>query len=159
MRERLSLLGIDMTRRVTRRSLVTLTYLVLAFWCALVWTQWGYEGQALSVVLASALLVNALIFGRYARGGLIKPFATHTSFGTRTSWQNDERELRQRDRMHFYAYRVVLALILLGFFLGIDPFRHLEIGRAFVVLGIVLGLTLPQALLLWSEADVDAARD
>jgi hypothetical protein len=159
MRERMSIFGMDMARRVSRRSLVAATYLGLALVCVVTWTTWGTEAPALTLVLTSCLVVNAIIFGGYARGGLIKPFATCTPAGTPTRWHQDERELGRRDRMHFYAYRIVVVLALLAFALGRRPFEHSQISHVLLLATVVLGLTLPQALLLWNEPDVDAARD
>ena len=85
---------------------------------------------------------------------MIKPFATRTPLGTPTPWHNDEREIYRRDRVHWNAYRFVVALVLLGYVLATEPFRHPQLGRELVLAGIVLGLTLPQALLLWLEPDV-----
>ena len=106
-------------------------------------------------LLLLGTIVNGFILGGYGRGGLIKPFVTRTPFGSRTPWHNDERELRRRDRMHFYAYRFVVALLLLGCALAGDPFRSSQLSRALLLAGMVLGPTLPQALLLWTEPDVE----
>ena len=57
--------------------------------------------------------------------------------------------------MHFYAYRIVVSLVVLGYFLGRDSFGHPQVGNALLVGALILGLTLPQALLLWIEPDMD----
>lgn len=158
MRDRMRLVGINMARRNNRRWLVAVTYAgLLALW-AVVWKLGGDRGEALAftfLLLATSLLVNGIIFGGYGRWGLIKPFSTRTPLGDPTPWRNDERELRRRDRMHFYAYRVVVSLILLGYFLGRDPFQHPQVGNALLLGGLLLGMTLPQALLLWIEPDME----
>lgn len=158
MRDRMSLLGINMARRGNRRGLVAATYLSLVALWVLIGMLWGGHDGASAftvVLLATCLLVNGIIFGGYGRWGLIKPFNTRTPFGSTTPWHNDERELRRRDRMHYYAYRVVVALLLLGYALGRAPFQHPEMSRALIEGGVVLGLTLPQALLLWIEPDME----
>jgi hypothetical protein len=154
----MSLLGINMARRGNRRGLVAVTYLGLVVVWVLIGTPGGSGGGASGftvVLLATSLLVNAIVFGGYGRWGLIKPFNTRTPFGAPAPWHNDERELRRRDRMHYYAYRVVVALLLLGYVLGRAPFQHPEMSRALIEGGAVLGLTLPQALLLWIEPDME----
>jgi hypothetical protein len=157
MQSRVSLLGINLARRRNRRWLVAVTYLGLVILWAFVRTQGGDRGEQAAfavVLLATSLFVNAILFGGYGRWGLIKPFNTRTPFGSPTPWHNDERDLHRRDRMHYYAYRVVVPVLLLGYFLGGAPFQHPEIGRALIEGGVVLGLTLPQALLLCIEPDM-----
>lgn len=157
MRGRMSLLGINMARRGNRRWLVTVAYLGLTVLWAFIRTQGGSRGEQTAftvVLLATSLFVNGVLFGGYGRWGLIKPFNTRTPFGSPTPWLNDERDLRRRDRMHYYAYRVVVPVLLLGYYFGSAPFQHPEIGRALIESGVVLGLTLPQALLLWIEPDM-----
>jgi hypothetical protein len=149
----------EMARRTNRRSLVAATYLGLALVCVVTWAAWAAEAPALTLVLTSCFVVNVIIFGGYARGGLIKPFATHTPLGAPTPWHQDERELGRRDRMHFYAYRIVVVLAVLALALGRRPFEHAQSSQLLMITTVVLGLTLPQALLLWSEPDVEAAHD
>jgi hypothetical protein len=144
MRDRMSLLGIDMAPRANRRWLVAVTYLSLMTVFAIICAQGG--DHAIILILL-ATIINGVVLGGYGRGGLIKPFATR---------RNDEREVHRRDRMHFYAYRFVVALLLLGYVLGGDPFNYPQLSRALFLGGVVIGLTLPQALLLWMEPDVEA---
>jgi hypothetical protein len=158
MRDRMSLFGINMARRGNRRWLVAVTYLGLMVLWAVVRTHGGDSGEQsafTAVLLATSLFVNGVLFGGYGRWGLINPFNTRTPLGSPTPWHNDERDLRGRDRAHYHAYRVVVAVMLLGYVLGRVPFQHPEMGRALIEGGVVLGLTLPQALLLWMEPDVE----
>ncbi len=158
MRERMKFLGVSMARRSRRRWLVATTYAVLAGFVTLLWTLGRDRGEAFAfvgILLATSLVVNAVIFGGYGRWGLVKPFNTRTPFGAPVPWHNDERERNRRDRMHFYAYRVVVPLLLFGYFLGRDPFQIPEVSRALFLTALVLGLTLPQALLLWIEPDME----
>ena len=157
MRDRMSLLGIDMARRGNRRWLVAFTYLGLLVLWALLRARGGNLGAQAAftaVLLATSLFVNGIIFGGYGRWGLIRPFNTRTPFGSATPWHNDERDLRRRDRMHYYAYRAVVALLLLGYALGRNPFEHPDLSSALLEGAVILGLTLPQALLLWMEPDM-----
>jgi hypothetical protein len=158
LRDNMNLLGMNMAPRRNRRRLVALTYLgLIALWAitsALAGTRSEPAPYAVMLMVTS-LLVNGILFGGYGRWGLIKPFATCTPIGSPTPWHNDERELHRRDRMHFYAYRIVLAFLIFAFFLGTRPFQHPQLSHNLVLAGIVLGLTLPQALLLWVEPDME----
>ena len=156
MRDRMRLFGIEMTRRSNRRWVVAVTYAALLASGAILWTL--NRGEALTfpfLLLVTSLFVNGVIFGGYGCWGLIRPFNTNKPFGFGTPSHNDERDLRRRDRMHFYAYRIVVSLVVLGYFLGRDSFRHPQVGNALLVGALILGLTLPQALLLWIEPDMD----
>jgi MFS family permease len=140
----MTVLGMNMAPRANRRWLVAATCLSLLAVFAIVCAQGG--DHAIILILL-ATIINGLILGGYGRGGLIKPFVTS---------RNDEREINRRDRMHFYAYRFVVALLLLGYVLGGAPFNYPQLSRALFLGGVVIGLTLPQALLLWMEPDVEA---
>jgi hydrogenase/urease accessory protein HupE len=151
-------LGMDMARQSNRRWLVAVTYVALLAFGATLWTLGGHRGEPIAftlLLLVTSLFVNQIVFGGYGCWGLIRPFNTHGPLGSHTSWHNDERDLRRRDRMHFYAYRIVVSLIVLGYFLGRDPFQHPQVGNALLVGALIFGLTLPQALLLWIEPDME----
>jgi hypothetical protein len=158
MRDKLSLLGMNMAPRRNRRWLVAITYLALIAIWIVTSTLAGTRSEPAPyavMLMVTSLLVNGILFGGYGRWGLIKPFAMCIPSGLPTSWQNDERELHRRDRMHFYSYRLVLAFLIFAFFLGTRPFQLPQLSHNLVLAGIVLGLTLPQALLLWLEPDMD----
>ena len=153
MRDSLQVFGVNMAPRVNRRWLVGIVYAIfLAAWVFFVFNPL-MSGLPL---LLLATVVNSLILGGYGRLGLIKPFGTLRLL---CPWGpvNDERELHRRDRMHFYAYRWIVVLMVLGYFMTARPFDHGLVGRALLLGGLVLGLTLPQALLLWTEPDVEVA--
>jgi hypothetical protein len=84
--------------------------------------------------------------------------------------RNDERELSQRDHAHFLAYRVVGGLVILAFlfeFMARGSARHKlsSLGISDTVVhqtiylvlqaGYILTLTLPPAVLLWTEPDME----
>ena len=153
MRDSLQVFGVNMAPRGNRRWLVAVVYAIfLVAWLFFVLNPL-LNGVPL---LLLATLVNGLILGGYGRRGLIKPFATQKLLCP-SGPVNDERELHRRDRMHFYAYRWVVILMILGYFMSVRPFDHGLVGRALLLAGLVLGLTLPQALLLWTEPDVEYA--
>ena len=83
-----------------------------------------------------------------------------------SSFRNDERELAQRDRAHYLAYQAVGMAVLAPWLLSsIRVMRpgltawipmgadQLYFGLTTVVL--LLFLTLPQAILLWTEPDME----
>ena len=87
--------------------------------------------------------------------------------GDEVSFRNDERELAQRDRAHYMAYQAVglagLAPWMLSSLRMTKPgltawipmgADQLYFGLTTVVL--LLFLTLPQAILLWTEPDMEA---
>ncbi|MGA2887971.1 MAG: hypothetical protein ABSE51_07955 [Terracidiphilus sp.] len=82
--------------------------------------------------------------------------------------RNDERELHQRDHAHYQAYRTlivglaVLWLMSIGMLLGpkphppaFGPIPANMILYGFVMTLLVVSLTLPQAILLWTEPDME----
>lgn len=87
-----------------------------------------------------------------------------------SSWKNDERELSRRDRAHYQAYSAVglclLAMLLLAA-LGLQTAlgsRHLQWLSVTVLLQMIFGIalagsvlmvTLPSAIILWTEPDID----
>jgi len=152
LRDRMSFLGINMARRANRRWLVAATYLGLAGVGVAAMTQLDRGGVMVIVV---ATIVNGFILGGYGRWGLIQPFGDCSPLGSAMGWHNDERDLHRRDRAHFYAYRFVLAVLLFGWVIAGKPFQYPEASQALLLGGIVLGLTLPQALLLWIEPDME----
>ena len=156
MRQNSRFLGIDMATRGNRRGLVALVILGLVATWAYALAEPSHRGIG-SVLLWAALLVNFLVFGGYGRWGLVKPFNDcPPGASVDATLRNDERERQARDRMHFYAYRTVMVLLLLGFsVLWLWPTLGVETARAFMLGLAALGMTLPQALLLWSEPSFD----
>jgi hypothetical protein len=84
--------------------------------------------------------------------------------------RSDERELHQRDRAHFLAYRALLvglSLLWLVAIWGLLTPRRLNWGpmsASLMIFGAVMvlltvALTLPQAILLWTEPDMETDLD
>ena len=81
------------------------------------------------------------------------------------AYRNDERELRQRDNAHYRAYQVLgISLIVPWFICSVfgDPklfgWSEATVNHlcAVLLLAILaLFLTLPQAILLWTEPDME----
>lgn len=76
-------------------------------------------------------------------------------------WTFDEREARQRDRVHFQAYRWVLMFAFAWFAVlvivqSIWPEWSRWLGPVFLTLLIAVIAGLPQTLVLWNEPDLEA---
>jgi hypothetical protein len=82
-----------------------------------------------------------------------------------SDYRNDERELQQRDRAHYQAYQwLSVALVVIWLFVNFKNFTPkllnwipvptdlLTYGLALAT--IVVALTLPQSILLWTEPDM-----
>ncbi|HEX4007114.1 MAG TPA: hypothetical protein VHX60_13145 [Acidobacteriaceae bacterium] len=92
----------------------------------------------------------------------------HSAMIDSREMRNDERDLNRRDRAHYRAYRVLALLVMLGFtleFLNDRRFPALEsVGisinasqhavSALLQMGYNLAITLPSAILLWTEPDL-----
>jgi peptidoglycan/LPS O-acetylase OafA/YrhL len=176
--------GISMKRRATRRRLVVVMYIGLALICGATFIVERFEPSAFSWVLYSSLAVVMFVFGGQGRFGLLKSFANKPprdppqtvqmlqlyldplSLGTPevSSWKNDERELSRRDHAHYVAYQPLiigfLAILLLSVW-TLHPPRWgspaviAEAMFAVAMVACVLVLTLPSALILWKEPDLD----
>jgi len=185
MRAELVLMGrrVDMAPQAHRRALVvliyaTLTVMMVGLFFADHWRVTGYY-----LVLATGL-INRFFLGGYNFGGLVKPFSGkpprrseappflllalriyHAEPGDR-EYRSDERELQQRDRAHYQAYQtLVIVLALLWLLTSWNTFKPqllawLPMSPDLVVYGLVLAaivvaLTLPQCILLWTEPDME----
>jgi hypothetical protein len=83
------------------------------------------------------------------------------------AFRNDERELKQRDRSHYQAYQALgLAVVLAWLVADIGmihpqwlawiPMTPFQVFYGLTLVALMLFLTLPQCILLWTEPDMDA---
>jgi hypothetical protein len=87
-----------------------------------------------------------------------------------SSWRNDERELSRRDRAHYQAFQVVgsavmVILVVATFGLRSAMGLHhsewltvtlaLNVIYAVALIAAMLVVTLPAAIILWNEPDMD----
>jgi hypothetical protein len=87
-----------------------------------------------------------------------------------SSWKNDERELSRRNLAHYQAFQVigiaVMAILVVAVFglrsaMGLHHAEWLTVTLALNVIyaialiGSVLVVTLPAAIILWTEPDID----
>jgi hypothetical protein len=82
------------------------------------------------------------------------------------AYRNDERELHQRDRAHYQAFQalgitVVVAWIvaymgmLKPMWLALIPMTPFQMFYGLTLVTLMLFLTLPQCILLWTEPDME----
>ena len=151
-----------MNSRRNRRWLVVMLYVFVGFLIVLALLRHISDFTIFFIVF---IVVNPLIFGDFMfwgkkYGGLLKPFHQDSER------PNDERELAARDSAHFRAY-TTLVLLLFTILLVPDwvPARYSDHLSATELLfytrtslwGLfAIAITLPQAILLWSEPDVDS---
>jgi hypothetical protein len=178
---------VDMAPQNHRRALVALIYGTLAiFMAGLYWLD-GWRTTGYYLVFAT-FLINRLLLGGYNFGGLIKPFSgkpparpeqappflllalrVYEPGPARSEYRSDERDLAQRDRAHYQAYQALASVLaILWLFSGWSAFAPhlltwLPVAPALLVYGVVLAsvvvaLTLPQAILLWTEPDMEEAQ-
>jgi hypothetical protein len=174
---------VNLSLRRQRRALVVCIYAGLAVAMALlgVLDQWRTSGYYLVFL---ALGVNHFLLGGYGRGGLVRPFGGQprservpspviplglylrlTHAAPEGEWRSDEREVAARDRAHFQAYQCLSVAICVMWLLSgwataksaSVPVLHTiaaEVLYPAVLAAVVLMLTLPQAILLWTEPDM-----
>jgi hypothetical protein len=86
--------------------------------------------------------------------------------GDEAEFRNDERELHQRDRAHYLAYQgagaAVAMILTVALFRSLFPewFAWVTVPPDELYFGLLLAvavlmMTLPQAILLWTEPDME----
>jgi hypothetical protein len=175
---------LDMAPRAHRRTLVALIYFVLAALMLVLFLADHWRTTGYYLVFAT-FLVNRLFLGGYNFGGLIKPFGANPPRRSsqpppflllalhvyrpepeESEYKSDERELQQRDRAHYTAYQcIAVVLVVLWLLATWNTFKpHLlawiPLSPSLLIYGVVLAaivaaLTLPQAILLWNEPDME----
>ncbi|MGB6728246.1 MAG: hypothetical protein WBE74_20310 [Terracidiphilus sp.] len=130
------------------------------------------------------IFFNSFVFGgleRWGRG-LVKPFygnKTLSSYGMeghaapgyfRSKYLNDELDLRRRNEAHWRAYRWIYPIIGLAWWIAlmkrgapqmpdwVSSFPFDILLCCFLTALICLYATLPQAILLWTEPDMEEPR-
>jgi hypothetical protein len=88
-----------------------------------------------------------------------------------SEYRNDERELQQRDHAHYVAYSALVAGLVLIWFaaaftrvapkvlaatalLSLAPNLGVDLVYGITLATIVISVTLPQSILLWTEPDM-----
>lgn len=149
---------LNLATRSRRRWLVRAFYAAFAALLA-AWFLWGSTGSTpgLALFLFFALGLS-FIGGRSSRRGLIPP-----------DEDGDERELLRRYRAHYLVYNWLDMLCIPAFFAAVavntpavhnaGPGAQILVSRLAWTLLMAVGIlyyTLPQAILLWTEPDMEA---
>jgi small-conductance mechanosensitive channel len=175
---------IDMAPRAHRRTLVVLIYCVLAVMLACLWALDRRHTFGIYMLFAT-LLMNRWFLGGYNFGGLIKPFngkgprravnspqtlmialRLYRLEPEESEYRNDECELHQRDRAHYQAYQAIIYILAIFWllsgwwgnflrFLAWMPLSANELLYGLALAAMVTAFTLPQAILLWTEPDME----
>jgi hypothetical protein len=185
MKAELIIMGkrLDMAPRTHRRALVVWIFAGLVGLMASLWLldRWRVTG---AYMIFATILINRLLLGGYNFGGLVKPFSGKAprawmepppflALGLRVynpvaeegEYRNDERELQQRDRAHYFAYQgLTIGLLVIWLAANAQAFAPRLLawipGSAgpmvygLTLMVVVLSQTLPQAILLWNEPDL-----
>lgn len=165
-------LGIPLRTLAHRRALVVGFYCFIAGLAVLPIT----HGKPLGGVFLIQTVMLGTIFGGVKAGGPVKSFAETPPPGecelittlhldarptpTRT-WLLDERERIQRDRAHYTAYRLLMLVLALGLSVaaivrglsGAAPAFLEHNALTLLWLLVVVGLSLPPSVILWTEPE------
>ncbi len=104
-----------------------------------------------------------------SRSALSRFFYPYPAFPDADEIRNDERELNRRNYAHFVAYRILGTLLGMAFLIdflnsseshilvgiGISALLAHRLIQVFLQAGYILFLTLPAAILLWTEPDME----
>jgi hypothetical protein len=188
MRAELAFFGttLDMAPRRRRRALVVAIYAALAALMSVLWFLTGWRGTG-AYVFWAAMLVCRLFLGGYYTRGLVKPFNGKAPQDpvmpspllllklriyptvmaeNENAFRNDERELAQRDRAHYFAYQAIGVAAILPWFLASlrvirpaltswIPMAPDQLYFGLLTIVLLLFLTLPQSILIWTEPDME----
>jgi hypothetical protein len=175
---------IDMAPRGRRHALVVLIYSGLAAAITGLWFLDRLHTSAPYLIFAT-FAINRFFLGGYSFGGLIKPFSgkpprksaapppfillslhMYSIEPGESQYRNDEREIKQRNGAVYKAYQFLIIVLI---FLWLLMNFHTNIPRllerlslpidqllyCLATASIVLAFTLPQAILLWTEPDME----
>lgn len=178
----ITVFGISMATQAARRRLVVIVYAMLALLIALGWRYDHLQTSGLYIYFV-AMLINWRVFGCQGREPRAKSRNARDECSGPLEMDDDniqydlfdgvdpiesrkqERLLHRRDRLHYQTYQLMslsLAAMWLLAMWGVHPPHFIPIGLLpillnFVVLpAILLALTLPQAILLWTEPDFES---
>lgn len=174
---------VDMAQRSRRRVLVAAIYGAFAVLLAVLCATGQLRGSS-GWIIWFALLACRFFLGGYYTGGLAKPFngkgprpsdappsllalklRVYPAPAQENTYRNDERELRQRDNAHYRAFQALgMALavpllvaclrLIVPEFMNRIPLPPDALYYALLLVAMFLFLTLPQAILLWTEPDM-----
>lgn len=151
---------LNFAARAPRRWLVALIYLVLVLLVA-AWSV-GFMAKAHSYLFIGIVFIVFKFFGTQSTPGALLGIVG----------SGDERERQRWDRAHTRAYHymswMLIAGLIMAYLLSPSPVAQLimpssktvadNITAAMLMGGIIVYATLPQAIFLWNEPDVEEPR-
>jgi hypothetical protein len=153
-------LGFSIARRSTRRLVVIGCAALMGGGIYALLIRQNFRGLG---IFGPLLYLIPLMLGGVRRDGLVKPFQSSPSelgFFRRRNQGLDEREIVERDRIHFLAHNITRWLAAVLFFaftycVQLCPAALAQIGTTFLFV-IALSLwSLPQCMILWTEPDLE----
>ena len=180
---------IDMAPQMRRRTLVIAIYTVFAALFAAFWMADQWRGSSSWIIWAAIFACRLFLGGYAPGGLLkpfnnkppktseapppyllLKLRAYQPASADDSAYRNDERELHQRDHAHYLAWQAMSLTALVPML--VESVRHflpswleaphMTVEQVYYGCGLVaifLFLTLPQAILLWAEPDMEPAMD
>jgi hypothetical protein len=162
-------LSFSMVRRNHRRLLVAATYAtVLALMAAVILIL--PSGRQMNAIWMCFVLgynvVSRSIFGRLVKDTVLPEFrgGDLTSLGlaprrNRSEDEPDEREVAVRNAAYFKAYRALAVCsiaiwVASPFFFSLSAATAVRVLQLFALPLLAIAMTLPQAVVLWTEPDV-----
>ena len=164
-----AVLGISMVSRDNRRLLVATTYATLLALMAaviLILPSRSLINAALMCLILAYDVVSRAIFGRLVKDTVLPELrgGELTSLGLspkrrRSESEPDEREVAVRNAAYFKAYRslavyTVAIWIASPYFFSLSPSTSVRVLLLLTMPLLAMALTLPQAIVLWTEPDV-----
>jgi hypothetical protein len=177
---------ISMARQTRRRALVVAIYAAMAALMVGLWIFTGWRGTGAYVIWAAILACRFFLGGYYSGGLvkpfngkapkehrlappllLLKLRVYQPVPIDDSAYRNDERELHQRDHAHYLAFQAVGVAVCVPMFIASMrlirpslmswiPMPPDAIYYGLTLVAMILFLTLPQAILLWTEPDMEA---
>jgi hypothetical protein len=177
--QRTRFLGISMAERSHRRALVVTVYILLTALIVGVAIAHGRSPLVTGHFLGDFNFVYTVVFlgiSWLVFGSLVKQATVPMADATRSEWKYisiskpvpytgagdpDERELAVRNRAYFVSFRLMAAYLLLLWlaYLILNKYAgsiSVSLSASLVFPLVVMALTLPQAVVLWTEPDVPA---
>lgn len=162
-----TIFGISMASKTSRRWLVLVCYVVLCFSILLAFSSRTLEVRfALTVIMNMVFgSVQFVIFFKLAKDTVLLPMhpdLSTVSLGllrkeSSSTSKLDEREVAIRNAAYYKAYRVIVTvcLLLMPVIMNIlmSPLSEVLLAL-FMCSFLILALTLPQAIILWTEPDL-----
>jgi hypothetical protein len=176
---------LDMAARVHRRALVLSIYAGLSVLMAALWSVDRWHTSGVYMIFATFLVNRLFLGGYNSGGlikpfsgkapwrspyretpFLMLALRVYQPLPGENEYRSDEREMHLRNRAHYQAYKVLTIALTLLWLLAdwkmkvprLLAWMHVSVDGllyALVLMAIVAALTLPQAILLWTEPDME----